>query len=196
MENVGGLVELLPLPLPYDEPRVGYSAREMQSYAAACVEAALSAHGENASVLQPIQMPSEGEIIDAANAAFMDQKDTRQDNDLFYIRTVKSLFLQRIDTFGQPVDYSPALHSVLSYIAYGECDEEGLHPGLFATVKEKIDKLRSKPVVDEAMAQKFWDGYEQYFVDLSADELFDGKDRKIEAAMSALTAALTGADHE
>ena len=92
-DNVGGLVELLPLPLPYDEPRVGYSAREMQSYAAACVEAALSAH--------------------------------------------------------------------------------------------------SQPVVDEAMAQKFWDGYEQYFVDLSADELFDGKDRKIEAAMSALTAALT-----
>ena len=53
----------------------------------------------------------------------------------------------------QPVDYSPALHSVLSYIAYGECDEEGLHPGLFATVKEKIDKLRSKPVVDEAMVR-------------------------------------------
>lgn len=45
-ENVGGLVELPPLPLPYDEPRVGYSAREMQSYAASCVQAALSAHGQ------------------------------------------------------------------------------------------------------------------------------------------------------
>lgn len=42
------------------------------------------------------------------------------------------------------VDYSPALHSVLSYIAYGECDEAELPPGLFATVKEKIDKLRGQ----------------------------------------------------
>lgn len=35
-----------------------------------------------------------------------------------------------------------ALHFVLSYIAYGAADETGLHPGLVASVKEKLDGLR------------------------------------------------------
>lgn len=108
------------------------------------IESYLSAPGENASVLQPIQMPSDGEIIDAANAAFMDQKDTRQDNDLFYIRTVKSLFLQRIDTFDQPVvdeEMKGAIERLRANLHYYEerCTSfPELTPAVFALIRDHV----------------------------------------------------------
>lgn len=92
---------------------------------------------------------------------------------------------------GQGATASQALHSVLSYIAHGACDESGLPTGLFATVKGKLDGMLAaapEPVrVDEAMVTTILDAGESG----TWNGEFIGS---LPAATAALTAALAGKD--